>query len=78
MAKKKFGQTQDQAAEDEKEGQMLGFSATGLVTVDLQRQQVRYPTAASFTLGNQPDNRVDIDLTAGTLKIPPGWRTIVF
>jgi hypothetical protein len=62
----------------QREGQTEGFSLSGLFTVDLQRQTVRYPTALSLAKANHPDNRIDIDLTGGTVTTPPGWRTINF
>ncbi len=59
-------------------GERMGYTASGLMTIDLQRQTVRVATAASVSVVNQPDNRIDFSLTGGTLTIPPGWHVIYF
>jgi hypothetical protein len=68
----------DEAQMAEQPKMMEGLSLSGLFTIDLGKQTVRIATAVGATVANHPDNRVDFDLTAGTLTVPPGWRVINF
>ena len=80
MAKKawKHEQTEQATAEVQREGMTESLSLTGLFTVDLQRQTVRFATALSLGVANHPDNRIDFDMTGGTVTMPPGWHVINF
>lgn len=64
--------------EEQREGESLGFSLSGLLTVDLQRQTIRIASAAGVAIANHPDNRIDFDMTGGTMTIPPGWQVKTF
>lgn len=59
-------------------GESMGFTLSGLLTVDLQRHTIRLPSAASVAIANHPDNRIDFDMTGGTMTIPPGWLVKTF
>jgi hypothetical protein len=59
-------------------GEEMGFTLSGLFTVDLQRQTIRLPAAASVAIANHPDNRIDFDMTGGTCTVPPGWQVKTF